>query len=275
MGRMKKVLVVLGVLAASFAGGMGGHWAAGPSMAQAKEAAKQNYVDAEGFRVVDADGKVRAALTVANDGAVKLEMLDAKGQSRLAVGLDADGISSMAMADGDGSIRWKAGLVTAEDGETLAGALALQLVDARTLRIGDLQGNHRGVFRVTPEGPFLLLMDQKGKPVATMGVHDEDHSAGFGVQDSKGNERVHVGITNDGSTSLVMRDTMRKARTVLGVSKAGNAELIILDKVGDERILLKLKKDGSGRLYFLDDAGKPVAELPAVADKEDPPPAEE
>ncbi|HDZ20768.1 hypothetical protein LCGC14_0525310 [marine sediment metagenome] len=269
MGRMKKVLVVMGVLASSFAGGMVGHVVLGPSTAQAKDAAMPNIVDAEAFRVVDADGNVRAALAMGDDGAVQLEMLDAKAQSRMVIGLDAKGISSIAMADGDGSIRWKGGLVPGEDGKMLAGALAVQVIDARTMRIGDGRGNHRGVFRATPSGPFLVLMDKEGKPVTVMGVQDRDGSAGFKVQDSTGQERLHLGIVKDGGVSLVIRDKTRKACTALGVSAAGDPELIVRDKAGNKRILLELDNDATGRLHFLDADGKPIAQAPPTPDKED------
>ena len=55
-------------------------------------------IGAQKFELVDAEGRVRAALEVKDDGTAQLELCDEKGRPRAAVGLETDGTPALVLA---------------------------------------------------------------------------------------------------------------------------------------------------------------------------------
>ncbi|HEY9724611.1 MAG TPA: hypothetical protein V6D47_21595 [Oscillatoriaceae cyanobacterium] len=61
-------------------------------------------VEAECFRLVDGDGKIRAELDV-QQGDAALRMFDERGTARLKVNVDANGTPMLMLSDADGQVR--------------------------------------------------------------------------------------------------------------------------------------------------------------------------
>lgn len=64
-------------------------------------------IDAQGFKILDAHGRQRAGLLVA-DGTVLLSLTDAEGTTRAALTVFADGTPELVFADASGSVLWHA-----------------------------------------------------------------------------------------------------------------------------------------------------------------------
>jgi hypothetical protein len=82
-----RVGMVVGMLAASFAGGLTWQWLSGQGgVAVAQGGPVQEIVRARGFVLVDGQERERARLAVSPEGKVRLSALDASGKERFAAG---------------------------------------------------------------------------------------------------------------------------------------------------------------------------------------------
>ena len=97
-------LMVLGVLAASFAGGAFCHWAltgGSPGASPDATVAQERVVSATEFVLLDADGRTRGSLMIRPDGSPGLGLYDDGGNTRVALVLGTDGRPILALYDKD------------------------------------------------------------------------------------------------------------------------------------------------------------------------------
>ena len=65
----------------------------------------RKVIRAEGFELVDRNGKTRAGLVLEPDGTVLLAFLDRGGKFRAMLGVDADGMPTVVLGDRNGNAR--------------------------------------------------------------------------------------------------------------------------------------------------------------------------
>ncbi len=108
----------------------------------------RKIVEAEGFRLVDKEGKTRAALGLGNDGYPSLRLYDAAGVGRAELHLGDNGTPSLTLLGDNWQIH--AMLLVAQDGSS--GLMFL-----------DTNGNRRAFFSLSEHGrPSLNLYDAAG-----------------------------------------------------------------------------------------------------------------
>jgi hypothetical protein len=157
-------------------------------MGQAQRSGSK-VVEAEQFAILDAGGKVRAALGVAPDGAPNLTFFDDAGWPRVRLGLTRSGSGPrLALLDTNGANRVEIAL-SADDG---------------------------------PEGAGLTVRDRKGTRRADVIVW-ADGQAGFSVTDAGGKVRALLVVGTDGSPELTLADRHENIRTQVSATPAGPA----------------------------------------------------
>jgi hypothetical protein len=182
-------------LIAAFAGGFAAQVVVGARPVAAQEQQAPAEVRAQAFAVVDADGRDRGRLGLAEDGGVGLTLSDAEGRRRLALG-------SPTMAD-PAKVRWVLSLwdqkgtyrvlIAARDDGAGAG-----------LGVWDANGTARFGLGAAAEGGGFSLRDAAGVERAAMG--EGPTGVGISALDETGQIRVVMGVGPDGAPSLVARD---------------------------------------------------------------------
>jgi hypothetical protein len=127
-------------------------------------------LDVSRLRILDGDGKVRAALAVSEDGP-GLILVGANGKIRAALGVDKDG-PNLFLYDTNGKVTMAALGVTTEgatltlddaNGTPRAGLVVTK--DGPGLALSDANEKPRAALLVSKAGPMLLLNDANGKPI--------------------------------------------------------------------------------------------------------------
>lgn len=152
-----------------------------PGAAQDQE---YNVIRAEMFILEDADGRVRAELTMSKSGPY-LKLFNEKGQPR-AMPAGVKGEAVLALAN--------------ENGETGA---KLVIGDVGSgLRLRDEKGWLRAIFDVPETGPFLAMFDEKGQIRAKLDV--KETAPTVVLRDETGQRRAVMGAgkatLSDGTT---------------------------------------------------------------------------
>ncbi len=116
-----------------------------------------NVLKAERFEVVGKDGKVRAFLSILEDGRPTLALLDDKGELRAWLFLSADGSPRLVLSH-------KGLLVLTDAKGEFRSLLRLDQAGSPTLALSDGAGNIRSVLGLGEDGsPTLVLRDKEGK----------------------------------------------------------------------------------------------------------------
>jgi hypothetical protein len=150
-------------------------WIGTPGKVLAESGAKApNVVRANQFILEDADGRLRAELSVFMSGSV-LRLYDENRKRRAGLDVDKDG-ATLDLSDENGYPR--ARLSAGKDGLALAladekGKVRVMLdvdKDGPGLRLCDENRRRRAALGVDNDGPALGLFDEKGKVRAGMGA---------------------------------------------------------------------------------------------------------
>ncbi len=167
--------------------------AAGAALVMGQVSPKARTLEAEGFFLRDAGGKVRAVLGILADGSPGLALHGADGTPRLGLTVTARG-PHVVLYDEEGKAR--AGLTVGPDGSAALG-------------LYDKDGRGRAGLTVLPGGASALaLADRAGKA------------------------RAGLTVTAEGTPALVLYDRDEKARARLALVGSGTPELAFYDREG-------------------------------------------
>lgn len=265
------------------------------SMGQSERGAGGGHVvEAERFVLRDATGAIRARLSADSQGRASLAILDKREKSRVALGVSADGAPVLVFGDADGRTT-RLEMSIKPDGTTAIGlgdstgkfratmevkgdgSSHVFLVDekglARTdiallpdgsplLAFSDPEGRIRA--RLSADGstgtPGLILMDDAGKPRASLGM-SPDKTWGVTLVDTERNNRARLSLSPDGSPSLSLSDRQGRTRASLNVF-ADAANLLMYDKAGKSRAQLGVWPDGLPALNLFDPQGETLWSSP-------------
>lgn len=167
-------LIVAGMLAAAFLGGAFAQWAFSGGVTYAAEARPQ-FISAQGFVLVDADGNQRAVLGALPEG-VGLVLKDEEGRERLVLG-------NVTMPHVPLQASW--GLVVRD--ETGTDRCALGLADGAGMAAWDPQGTMRIAIGEGPAGVGIGLMDAEGNDRVGIGLGPGVSGGNFVAKDQFGN----------------------------------------------------------------------------------------
>lgn len=201
-------------LIGGLAGGMlSGRLFVGETVIAQEPPKRAKVIEAEEFRVVDKNAKVRAVLAVGRDGSSTLLMTDTVRKSWAQIGLEATGRPLIALADKTAQTR---------------ALLTLDSDGSPELAFKDEHGREQARFGLgTQGGPSLLLTDKFMIGGTALGVGADGNPAlalwgkdgkskvlvlpgltGFGLylSDNSGQRRAFLGSTDDGKTTLALGD---------------------------------------------------------------------
>jgi hypothetical protein len=128
-------------------------------------------------------------------------------------------------------------------------------LDAEELIIRDKTGNERIRLAVDESGPYLRLLDTRGRPRALLLVQD----AGSFLALQGGAEKSRVTLSNLAEPALFLQDNNGKARAELS-TKGETVRLILTDPNQNESMIMASAKDGPSISCF-DDQKKLRAQL--------------
>ncbi|MCW5891778.1 MAG: hypothetical protein KIT14_14700 [bacterium] len=192
-------------------------------------------VRAERFVLVDGDGRRRAALGPADDGATGLLLYDAQERAKAQLVLDGSGAAHVKLHERDGDV---------------AAWLAVARSGSPSLYLRGVSRHDRGV-----RGHAEVCVDEHGCPV--LSLHDRE-----------GQARVLLSLDDrDGRPSLSFSDAQGNSRLVLSEDGSGGL-LYLFDRAGEPR------GDGVPHLPLAEPApAAPEATPPPVAPMVAPAPA--
>ena len=196
----RNTLLIVGILAASFAGGAVSHWLLSPSPAIAQAADEEQApqtVTAERFQLVDSEGTVRALLHVDDSGS-GLVLHDTTGKARTAIGVNASGAPGVYIFDADGRPR----AAMADGGGVFGvfisnaeGRLRTALADSGTgagVIVYDANVETRGALLYLDEFDSATVTLKSAAGVSQAVLHGAENSPELGLYDAEGNMRVRL-----------------------------------------------------------------------------------
>jgi hypothetical protein len=179
-------------------------------------AGSRNVVEAEWFKLRDADGNKRAALQITHDTPF-LAFYDRNGKNILQILAQNDGAAGMQISDASGKVR----LVV---GHSLDHEMGLTAFDADGRKAASLTVARSGLAS-------LIIFDRGGKMRINHGVRADD-SAVMNILDPSGQERVALGGRGDGSMGLRVFDPGGEMRIDDGVRPDGSSGVAVYDREG-------------------------------------------
>jgi len=211
-------------------------------------------ITAQGLRIVDAQGPLRAAIAVSpQTGSASLTIFDpSNAKSRVVVGVRPDGVGSIELRDSDGTKR----------GELVStGARAVRLAlwgqDAQSAASPRLTA---AVDPQTGVASFDMFAANGSKPRVLMCVRS-DGIGSLEFRDSDGNKRGELMSAPSGEIRLNLLDKDRKGGVLLG-SSAGETALLFNDSQSKHRSVFSLSSSGDASATIYDKDGKVVWQAP-------------
>lgn len=210
-------------------------------LARAQEA--PGIVSATEIHLVDADGKRRASLNVAEGGEVLFSMMDAQQRPRVQLAAGA-AKGSLGLLDERGTPRCTLSRTETDDRVTLAFA--------------DEAGEARTLCALTAAGDSLLsFQGRRGAKWLTL-LAGPERASTLALQDPKSEQTV-VTFAGQGQASLQLSD--RKGNGAYQTSVLGDGRsLIALSSGGDTRLRAMLAGDGTPTLVFMNEDRQPTWE---------------
>ncbi len=191
MNAMRKAVLVLTLVLAAFAGGLVMQALTAPeALAQQAAPADGQVLRARQIVLVDAEGRDRMVLAVADTGAVGIRMLDAHGQPAIELGHDPAEGNGLSFYDLKNNMRMGLGVV--DDGSQ---GLVLNAADgAERLSLGaDEQGN-----------AGVSISNALGKVVMSLGTGAQ--GTGLALREAEGPERAGIGMGSGGGADLFLNN---------------------------------------------------------------------
>jgi hypothetical protein len=160
---------------------------------QAKEKEPEHLV-VKSLKVVDKDGKVRAAATLSEDGSPSLFLSDKDGKAHVMITVMRNGSPLMAFSGTDGN----------------SGAMLDVNGSWPTFTLTDQHGEGRFKASVLPNGTAILnLSDVSGEGGVSLRAR-QDTPGAVGLTDRDGTLRATLSLDTDGSPGIAMHDANGK-----------------------------------------------------------------
>lgn len=173
------------------------------------------------FGMTDNNGILRVALEIANDGDPQLALFDKKQKRRVGIALDADAMDAPGLTFFDGSETGRASLKLMGHGgaplltlsdkggkERMSLALDPRANEAPFLSLCDKSEVARTSLMLRNNGvPFLKLFDDKGRCCFVLATGHG--TSEIGITDKDYNLRVHVLVGADGTPQITLMDKKR------------------------------------------------------------------
>jgi len=245
---MKTIVTATMILVAAGVGfRVGSNW-------HVSAAAAAPVVTAQGLRIVDAQGSLRAAIAVSSQtGATSLSIFDpSTAKSRVVVGVRPDGVGTIELRDSAGAKR----------GELIsmgAGAIRLALWDQDS----QSASSPRLTASVDPRtgvASFSMFGSNGSKPRLLMGVRS-DGIGSLEFRDSDGNKRGELTAAPSGEIRLNLLDKDLKGGVLLG-SSAGQTALVFNDSQSKHRGVFSLDSSGDASAKIYDKDSKVLWQAP-------------
>ena len=267
MSRKKSGLVLLLALFTGLFGGVVSDLLFSVRIVSAEEEEKAaseipEVITAREFRLVDKEGKLKAALhlskdglpalllydkdrvtvrlEIAEDGSTQLVFLDGKGVSRTKIALSPEGLPCLGLYNQEGNL--SAELALSGDNGGLP-----------ALRLRDKDGEPKAILHLSKDGlPALLLYDKSKATVRLEAA--EDGSTHLVFLDKDGNTRTKIALSPEGLPILGLYNQKGKLSAELALSgdSGDSPALILYDKKGEERAVLSLDEDETPTLILHD-----------------------
>jgi len=220
-----------------------GGWLSGGGINNAL-ARSTTWVEAEGFRLLDADGMERIRIYSNNNGMGTIGFFDRYGQPALNLGLedspDAGKETILALSDPRGQVRARISL----------------LGDQRvSIEACNSQGNALAkMYAGDQDEAGLVLKNKDGKDRLSFHI-DSRQIARLSINDPAGDTRITLGSGGDGNPALGMRDEAGINRLAFHVGAEGTPWIGVMDGEGNARAALTQNALGVSLLEFFDSGG--------------------
>lgn len=229
--------------------------------------AESRQVSAQGFQLLDAEGKTRGEL-VMDEGAPLLRLLDAEGRPQAA--LRGGKPAALVLYDTTGVARVTTAFDEVEAGVTVfdkEGRPQLKVAATPQRPALDLfeAGKRRVAVGVAGGDAAAALLSEQGHPQAMMSVGRDSagkDTAAFALRDSTGNPQYVVTARKEGSmVSLFdVKEGKSNSRLTITANEVG-AGYFIKDDAGNLRVQLQMS-EGEAQFGLFDEKGNDLFSKP-------------
>lgn len=190
--------------------------------------------------LVEKDGKMRARLSVDQEGQALIKFWDRNGTGRASLGAGTTG----------------GALVMTDEKEKPRLAMATQKDGTAFFTVGDDQGNQRVVLSSHGKEAGITLYDERKIVRGGFGVSSDDLSR-FSISNGDQNAEAELMVSPSGDSTLALKraDGPSMGMTVNGRS----AKLLAKDQKNKTRGSFGIEEKGATTLSFLDQSGKEKA----------------
>lgn len=217
MTRQSNPLMIVAILAASFAGGACYQWAFGSRPVHAQRDVPQE-LRAHAVAIVDQAGNDRARLGVSEDGRAALLITDEADTLRLIVGQSAAGGAGVQIFDRAGD--WRCGFAHGPAG---AGVNLTSQNDTVSLGVN-----------VGPDGATGGMYFTNAQGTKVFGLGTGPGGTGLDLLDSNGAVRANIGMRDDGAPAFRLLDGDGVTRAAMAVDANGLGSIAVADDTGQD-----------------------------------------
>jgi len=232
---------------------------------QAERASRE--VAAEAFQLLDADGKKRGELVMAEDGPL-LRLLDAEGQPRAT--LSGGKQTALVLYDAEGQARVSTAAMEQESGLSIfdgEGRPQAKVAVAGGRPALDLfeDGKRRVAVGVARGDAAAALLSEAGQPQAMMSVGRDSagkETAAYALRDPNGNAQFVATARKEGTLLSLfdVKDEKSVSRMTITANEVG-AGYFIKDAEGKLRMQLQMS-DGEPQFSLFDENGNSLFSKP-------------
>ena len=184
-----------------------------PVVAQPAAPAVAKTITTESLVIVDAQGRQRAWLGAAPEGA-GLSLLDETGKTRLSFRVEPSGAATVAVHD-------KVGVECT--------VLAMASEGNTGLLLKNAAGKNRMYFGLTPAGEAGMgFLDGEGRDILSMGL-DAKYECGLGIKNAAGKNRFFFGTDPTGGSGMEFLDAEGRTHIAVGVNAKSESGFEIRD----------------------------------------------
>jgi hypothetical protein len=210
-----------------------------------QELLRATSIIAERFELRRPDGKLAASLAEGDKKQVLLSFFDANGKVRLAIGVTDNGAPHIAFFGADG-------------GERLTLMIG-PVIEEPAIILNDDEGSPAITLSHTRALGSHLMIGKAGRNRVAVGV-TEKGMASIQFIDAKGDARIQLSLTDD-APELVFLEGRNVARACLKLDPDGAPSFRLFDQHNRERLIAQTDRDGRPSIRLIDPVKNTVKEL--------------